>query len=184
MEINTSLTYHYQIRIYIYELLLDLAMTISDVFTEHGSLNHNAKLYLKYISGSGKWTRIVTRQHDTMIKLLCSHKICYALGNDAPRAGEIGDYINGEIRDYIEVSASDLCDLILALRSSVMLTVDQWKSLRMTDKREYIDSMYRLGAAASGNAHMLYKGLTDDDCDKIAERVMHNPIESKIYFKE
>lgn len=177
MEINTSLTYHYQIRIYIYELLLDLAMTISDVLTEHnGSLNHNAKLHLKYPSGSGKWTRIVTRQHDAMIKLLCSHKICYALGNDAPRGGETGD--------YIEVSALDLCSLIQSLKNSVMLTLDQWNSLRLNDKREYIDSMYRLGAAASGNAKMLYKGLTDDDCDAIAKRVMHNPNEYKLYFSE
>lgn len=174
---TSILTKDYKIRACIYELLRRIAIAIHAVSTEHnGYINHNTRLQLKYTGGRGRWTHMVTRPHDAMIKLLCSHKICYALGNNAPRGGEIGD--------YIEVSASDLCDLVLTLKNSAMLTADQWSALRLNDRREYIDSMYRLGAVASGNTEMLYKVLTTDACDKIAERTMHNPIEAGLYFKE
>lgn len=75
---------------------------------------------------------------------------------------------------------------ILALKNSVMLTTEQWSALSLNDRRNYIRLIYAFGAMACGDTKQLSYAihLLDDDCDKIAERVMQNPIESKIYFKE
>lgn len=174
---TSILTKDYKIRACIYELLKPMALAIHDVsIMYHGYIGNNAKLQLKYISGSGKWRRVNTRLHDAMIKLLVKHSIPYALDNDAPRGGEIGD--------YIKVSALDLSKLIQTLKESAMLYKEQYSALSPNSRRYYITSMYKLGAMSAGDLNILMQLLLPDDCDKIAERVMQNPIESKIYFLE
>lgn len=75
---------------------------------------------------------------------------------------------------------------ILALKNSVMLTAEQWSALHPNARRNYIRLMYTFGAMACGDTKQLSYArlLLDDDCDKIAERLTKNPIESKIYFLE
>lgn len=171
---TSVLTKDYKIRSCIYELLEPMAGAIHDIRTMHnGYITHNAKLHLKYTSGSGKWTRMVTRLHDSLIKLLVKHSIPYALGNDATRGGEIGD--------YIEVSAFDLSELIQTLKVDVMLTKDQWSILSLNARRNYIMSMYKLCGMIAG---VLSQRLLADDCDNIIYTASHNPLTYGLYFKE
>lgn len=176
---ETILTKHFEMREHIYELLIDLALAIGTVIADHnGNLMCAVRLHLKYTRGHSRWTHNVTTKHDRALELFQTHNVSYTIGNDAPRGGEIGD--------YIEVPALALSDLILTLKHSVMLTVDQWSALSLNDRRNYIVAMCTLGAMVAGDIKQLSyaRHLLDDDCDKIAERVMQNPIESKIYFKE
>lgn len=174
-QMETILTKHFEIRSHIYELLLDLALfTRAVISVPNGNLNHSDTLRLKYPFGCG---RFILPKYKRALDFLQTHNVSYTSGNYAPRGLDIGY--------YIDVLESDLCDLILTLKNSVMLTVDQWSTLRLNDRRNYILSMCTMGALASRDAKQLSyaRHLLDDDCDAIAERAMHNPIESKIYFK-
>ena len=168
------LTKQFKIREHIYELLLDLAIFSRGVISANNE--HLARSYLKYTLGSGKWIHIDKYEH--ALELFHTHNVSYTIGNDSTRDGALGD--------YIEVSASALCDLILALKNSVMLTAEQWSALHPNARRNYIVTMCTLGALAVRNTRQLSyaRHLLDEDCDEIAERLTKNPIESKIYFLE
>lgn len=171
---SSILTKHFEIRSYIYELLLDLAIFSRGVISVHNE--HLARSYLKYTLGSGKWIHIDKYEH--ALELLQTHNVSYTIGNDSTRGGALGD--------YIDVPSLALSDFILTLKHNAMLTVDQWSALSLNDRRNYIVTMCTLGALAIRNTKQLSYArlLLDEDCDEIAERVMQNPIESKIYFME
>lgn len=176
---ETILTKHFEMREHIYELLIDLALAIGTVIADHnGNLMCAVRLHLKYTRGHSRWTHNVTTKHDRALELFQTHNVSYTIGNDAPRGGEIGD--------YIDVPSLALSDFILRLKHNAMLTVDQWSALSLNDRRNYIVTMCTLGALAIRNTKQLSyaRHLLDEDCDEIAERIMQNPIESKIYFKE
>lgn len=174
---TSILTKDYKLRANMYELLKHLAMAIYDVSTMHnGYITHNAKLQLKYTCGYGRYTRIVTRLHDSLERLLVKHSIPYAIGNNAPRCGET--------RDYIEVSAFDLSELIQTLKAAVMLTKAQWSTLSLNARRNYIMSMYKLCGMSAGDLHILSQQLLADDCDNIIYTASHNPLTYDLYFVE
>ena len=51
------------------------------------------KMYLKSYSGKGKYRRITDSHYKNMIEFLKLNEIMFDLGNDAPRGGQLGDYI-------------------------------------------------------------------------------------------
>ena len=171
---TSILTKHFEIRSYMYELLLDLAIFSRGVISVHNE--HLARAYLKYTLGSGKWIHIDKYEH--ALELFKTHNVSYTIGHDATRGGALGD--------YIDVPSLALSDFILTLKHNAMLTVEQWSSLSLNDRRNYIVTMCTLGALAIRNTKQLSYArlLLDEDCDNIAERVMQNPIEAKIYFLE
>lgn len=168
------LTKHFEIRSYMYELLLDLAIFSRGVISVHNE--HLARAYLKYTLGSGKWIHIDKYEH--ALELFKTHNVSYTIGHDTSRDGELGD--------YIDVPSLALSDFILTLKHNAMLTMEQWSLLSLNDRRNYIITMCTLGALAIRNTKQLSYArlLLDDDCDNIAERLTKNPIEAKIYFKK
>lgn len=171
---TSILTKHFEIRSYMYELLLDLAIFSRGVISAHNE--HLARSYLKYTLGSCKRIHIDKYEHALELFRMCN--VSYTIGHDASRSGALGD--------YIDVPSVSLCDFILTLKHNAMLTMDQWSALSLNDRRNYIVTMCTLGALAIRNTKQLSYAmhLLDDDCDNIAERLTKNPIESKIYFKE
>lgn len=171
---TSILTKHFEIRSYMYELLLDLTIFSRGVISVHNE--HLARSYLKYTLGSCK--RIHIDKYEHALELFKTHNVSYTIGHDAARDGALGD--------YIDVPSLALSDFILTLKHNAMLTVEQWSSLSLNDRRNYIVTMCTLGALAIRDIKQLSYArlLLDEDCDNIAERVMQNPIEAKIYFLE
>lgn len=171
---TSILTKQFAIRPYIYDVLLDLAIFSRGVISVHNE--PLARAYLKYTLGNCK--RIHIDKYEHALELFRTHNVSYTIGHDASRDGALGD--------YIDVPSLALSDFILTLKHNAMLTEEQWSSLSLNARRNYIVTMCTLGALAIRDTKQLSYArlLLDEDCDNIAERLTKNPIESKIYFLE
>jgi len=79
----------------------NISLSDSEVMMElYVELANKKRLYTVYESGSGKRTKYVERTHliDVVKILLPNHD--YTTGNDAPRGGRLGDYIQLTTAQY------------------------------------------------------------------------------------
>lgn len=61
--------------------------------------NGAVRIHLKRYTGQGRFSKITTADHDHMSQLLRFFDIEFAYGNDAPRGGKLGDYIQFAFSD-------------------------------------------------------------------------------------
>lgn len=64
------------------------------------SKKSNIRLHLKSYVGNGRYTHISEREYDNMYYCLLTLNIPFAIGNDAPRGGVCGDYIELSNKNY------------------------------------------------------------------------------------
>lgn len=58
--------------------------------------------------GRGRFTRLSTAKHDDAVRLLDALGVAYELGNDAPRGGRVGTFIQFEEEAFCEALFSRL----------------------------------------------------------------------------